>query len=542
MARTLALLAYLACALPTPCTAQSPLLTLAGGTNLGNVGGVVYFDLQVLTTVTITQLDFYCGSLTPAGTGTLEVHLGPTTYVGNTLDPSLWTLIGSASQVPIAPFTMASGVLDAPLPLAPGDYGVLLRAVGFNHGYTNGNGSNQTFSNAELVLRAGAAQNAFLTGPLFSPRVFNGAIHYSLGGNPLAVSSWQPFGQGCYSSFRSFHQWFANPALEYDLGTSAGNTHSLSLYPTAGGYLVFPFNRAGSFFAPTAAATHLQLGNDSSATVTLPWPLPYPGPGGGATTTQLEVCSNGFVSPVPGNGSAAVPSLNAFLSGQPRWGNWYDFDPSQSGFVAYEVDPGGQAVYVTWFGVADRYQQVFTNTWQLVFARSGAVEFRWRDMAHSSGGGSPALVGWTPGGAAVDPGSIDLTSTPAFATGPVDSPPLELSLSARPRLASTPLLLTDHIPTGTAIGAVVLSLGGYDPGLPLTGLRMPGCSQYVDLGLAVPIAFAPSGGAASLPLAIPGSAGLVGTAVFGQAFTFTPGVNPLGVLASQGVRLSPGQL
>ncbi|MCC6783709.1 MAG: hypothetical protein IT457_12775, partial [Planctomycetes bacterium] len=50
--RTLTLLSALA--LSAAALAQSPLNTLAGGTNQGNVGGGIYFDLQINTTVTIT--------------------------------------------------------------------------------------------------------------------------------------------------------------------------------------------------------------------------------------------------------------------------------------------------------------------------------------------------------------------------------------------------------------------------------------------------------------------------------------------------------
>src|SRR5690606_25182766 len=77
--------------------AQSPLQTLTGGTNQGNVGGGIYFDLQVHTTVTFTQWEFYTGLNTPAGTGTLDIFVGPTTYVGNVTNPALWTHVASVT-------------------------------------------------------------------------------------------------------------------------------------------------------------------------------------------------------------------------------------------------------------------------------------------------------------------------------------------------------------------------------------------------------------------------------------------------------------
>jgi len=87
---------------------------------------------------------------------------------------------------------------------------------------------------------------------------------------------------------------------------------------------------------------------------------------------------------------------------------------------------------------------------------------------------------------------------------------------------------------------VVVSLGGYNPGLPLLGMRMPGCNQYVDLGVGATIAFFPANGTASVGLAIPGAVSLNGVQIYAQSVTFTAGYNVLGMLASQGVRLVIG--
>jgi len=101
--RTAAALAFLSAL----GSAQSVLTTLTGGTNFGNNGGGIYFDLQVNTTVTLTRFDFLCGSNTVAGTGTLDVYVGPSTFVGNVNNAALWTLVGSVTA-PVAPSTMSS--------------------------------------------------------------------------------------------------------------------------------------------------------------------------------------------------------------------------------------------------------------------------------------------------------------------------------------------------------------------------------------------------------------------------------------------------
>ena len=48
-----------------------------------------------------------------------------------------------------------------------------------SHAYTNGTGGNQNYSNADIALSLGTASNVLFTAPLFSPRVWNGTIHYS---------------------------------------------------------------------------------------------------------------------------------------------------------------------------------------------------------------------------------------------------------------------------------------------------------------------------------------------------------------------------
>jgi subtilisin-like proprotein convertase family protein len=58
-------------------------------------------------------------------------------------------------------------------------YGIALVLDGsHSHSYTNGNGSNENFSNDDLSMQLGAASNAPFDGGAFSPRVFNGGVYY----------------------------------------------------------------------------------------------------------------------------------------------------------------------------------------------------------------------------------------------------------------------------------------------------------------------------------------------------------------------------
>jgi hypothetical protein len=49
------------------------------------------------------------------------------------------------------------------------------------HDYTNGDGTNQYYSNADLDLECGSATNVPFSGNIFSPRVWNGTMCYFVG-------------------------------------------------------------------------------------------------------------------------------------------------------------------------------------------------------------------------------------------------------------------------------------------------------------------------------------------------------------------------
>jgi hypothetical protein len=538
--------------------AQSPLATLTGGTNFGNVGNNIFFDLQVNTTVTITEIDdLVSAAAGTAATGSMDVWLGPTTYVGNTLNQGLWVLAASTGTVTLTANAMLTGILTTPLCLGPGNYGVALKSNGYAHGYTNGVTctsstipgacSNSTFSNAELTLRAGANQNTAWSSGLNQPRIFNGQFLYTLGGTPAAIAAWQGYGVGCYKWFHTFQENYLNPSTSFDLG-NPGGTNSLHLSFLGTGYLVGAFNTTGTYFTPTGAATAIITANATNATVTLPFPLVYPMPGGAQVTTQLEVSDNGWISPQPGTNATAQPNPTeaAWLIGGPRWGMWYDFNPTiiAGTAVKYEIDPSNTVAYVTWDGVAvNSAGTTVGNHYQVAFFANGDVELRFGAMNTPIGGTIPALVGWTPGGGVLDAGDVDISAiTTPFSTGPTDNPPLTLGLSQRPQLGTSPGFVTSNIPTGTALGALLLSFGQVNPGIDLGFLGAPGCSEYVNLAGAVTTVFLVSGSTTTVNFAIPNLPVYNGQLIYGQSATFTSGYNPLGVIASNGARLVIGSL
>ncbi|MBK8978526.1 MAG: hypothetical protein IPM29_21730 [Planctomycetes bacterium] len=548
-------LSFLAVALAaTVCgaNAQLSLATLTGGTNQGNVGGGIYFDLQINTTVTITQIDFLCGANTVAGTGVLGVWLGPSTYLGNVTNAALWTSVATATTT-VGPSLVANGVLNTPIALGPGNYGVALNSSAFNHGYTNGltcssttipgSCSNSLFSNAQMTLRAGAAQNAFLTGSVFTPRVFNGVIRYSLGGTPIAVAAWEAFGKGCYGYYRSFYELFPNPAsLNVGTGFAVG---AIRLGLTPQGYQVTQSSTPLStpLSAPLAVTTSLQT---FSAAASLPNGMPFgiahPLNGSIVSAPDLEVATTGYIVPAPATTAAsATVSNTAFLTGVPRWAvHWKNMNPLVAGGSMYiEQNQTTGAIEVTWQTIADTGFTT-TSTFQAAFFPGGDVEYRWGAMSTNGGGGYPVLIGWTEGGGALDPGTREITTTLPFSTQLVDNQPLTLASSGRPVLGSTVQLITTGIPASTLGGAFSLGIVGNPAGLPLAAINMPGCFAYHELLATVTIPMAPPQN--QFPLQVPNLTVLNGQRLFGQSISVSPGFNPTGVLTSNGLRLTLGSL
>jgi hypothetical protein len=162
-------------------SAQS-LSTLFVSNNGGSVGGVVYFDVNITTPVIVNSLATNTATPGPLG-ATVYVKSG--TYVGSEQNQGAWTLVSTGSGTGAGQDQPSLITLTTPFQLNGGVYGVAIVGAApglpsFAHRYTNGTGANQFFSNADLSITLGAAQNAPFTGAPFTPRIWNGTINYTL--------------------------------------------------------------------------------------------------------------------------------------------------------------------------------------------------------------------------------------------------------------------------------------------------------------------------------------------------------------------------
>ena len=186
-----ALLVASACLLTGVASAQS--ITTPpnfASNNGGSSGGAVYFDLTVTwggpAGLTVTSLDTNC-SATAGAIATLEVYTTPGSYLGVETDPAAWTLVSSGTGCSLGQ-DVPTPVNISDFPLPSGSYGIAIVNSG-GHRYTNGNGTNQTVSGPHLSLSLGAATNVPFTGGIFSPRVWNGTIHYTASPQVLVTTS-----------------------------------------------------------------------------------------------------------------------------------------------------------------------------------------------------------------------------------------------------------------------------------------------------------------------------------------------------------------
>jgi hypothetical protein len=121
-----------------------------------------------------------------AGAQTVNVYYLVGSYVPNTNNAAAWTLLGAYAinaTAAATPTFMPTANLVIP---AGATYGIYVQ---YNANYTDGNGTNQVYANADLTLNAGIGHCAAFDA-CCSPRVFNGTVHYTVGVNPTI--SWSP--------------------------------------------------------------------------------------------------------------------------------------------------------------------------------------------------------------------------------------------------------------------------------------------------------------------------------------------------------------
>lgn len=189
---------------------QNLLSTLAGGNNhRGNM-----FSITAINDVIISGFDAH-----PMDNTTIEIYYKTGTFVGFENNAAAWTLAGSAAVV-AQPFGTATPIpVSMSLSIPAGQtYSFYISstntAISLN--YTNGSGVGNVYSSdANIQFIEGYGIEYPFSGSPFSPRVWNGIIHYST---------------------------LAGPSYLWSTG---GTTSSINVNPTSSAYYGVEINAAG---------------------------------------------------------------------------------------------------------------------------------------------------------------------------------------------------------------------------------------------------------------------------------------------------------
>lgn len=199
MRHTLIALAVASGALASAASGAS-ITTVFNSNNNGSTGGGIYFQIVVgANPINITGLSTNTGAIGAGQNIPLRVFTAATTHVGNEANAGAWTLVATGTGTGAGLNLPTVMNLSNSIALAANtSYGIALSlssAAGgatFSHFYS-GTGANPApgalqYTNSDVTLNLGSANNVLFTAPQFSPRVWNGTITYDVVPAPGAAA------------------------------------------------------------------------------------------------------------------------------------------------------------------------------------------------------------------------------------------------------------------------------------------------------------------------------------------------------------------
>lgn len=300
-----------------------------------------------------------------------------------------------------------------------------------------------------------------------------------------------------------------------------------------GGYVVTrPIGRLPTFGVETV----LQAGDDTYHQVMLPFAWPH----ASGTIDRIVVSSNGYLTlggtmPAPGSESG---DGTEFLGGLPRIaGFWMNLNPLAGGMVSTSDDPANGRFSVNWSAVPE-YPNVGANTFRIVFFHNGSFSIA-MDQVAAATGNHKALVGYTDGMRAADPGMIDLASMPV----PTDLGPHYDALALEGLPGAVPAIGTTFVTKVSNLRGILcyLAIGHAMPPIDLAPIGAPDCMLLVGMHGQISIVNVVFGGPITdFPVTIPRSLDLAGYVFMTQAAADNLGRNQLGWDLSNGGRWTVG--
>lgn len=339
---------------------------------------------------------------------------------------------------------------------------------------------------------------------------------------PLTPAATSTLGSGCGSRFESCYQQFTLGG--FDLSNSA-----LTFRQSGNGGL--SIDRSGSLLAvgATSPPVILPLGDDDVLLV--PFTV-----GGFPGWSSLVVCSNGWVAGASGNSPSSTPTISSLLNA-PETGfwSWHDFDPT-TGTGRVKIEQSPWVTVVTWDNVRT-YNSPLTSTLQFQLYADSTVTIAWGNVAVLTN--QTHLVGFSPGGASLDPGPTDFSAigAGAIAVQWPESGPLALASTSSPVVGTPWTLQLTNVPIATLLGVDIVGLS--DPGVnDLAAIGMPGCGLRAAMDVLVP--WPASGATHTVQIGVPPLALLNVDLYVTTAVLQTLPVNAFGAITSNGVRATIG--
>lgn len=531
--------------------------TLGGVANPA-LGGNHLFDLTAQTSISISQIKTWTydqGVGNPpvpnqvGATSVVNVYTCPTTRIGNeanapTNPGSPWTLLGTGTITVVQTPGESPIVFAPPLALPAGSYGVAINylptvsgpAPGVLHCLGLSPNPALTISDQFVTYSNDAIQGTAWTGVgTDSPNL---RITYTPDPN---AAHYVAIGDGCY--FRP-HAWFENfnPAA----GLPDVANKSLQCLNLGNNYLVV---QGGAAIVPSTSPNLVlsaygvsSSGNwDDALTVPITLPFTFNAPGG-ISTNDITISSNGCVYLAAVTNAAYTPFTGAsygstatFRDGPPRIaGYFHDLDPQATGSMHYDVDPANQFVRITWNAVSEWGVPAAVNSIQITLYPSGNIDIVTGVLGNQSAGNN-AIMGYTPGLGSRLPAAIDISATlpGGITTGDGAIPPV-LGMNARPVMGTSPNIVTSNITPGTLIQLLTAGAALQPVPVDLGFIGMPGCQLvtnpfvYLTNVLGVNNTF-------EQPFNIPVNPVFQNIQLTFQAAPLTAGLNPLGIILSNGI-------
>lgn len=437
---------------------------------------------------------------------------------GQTVQSNFQCTLYSSGQIDLAYDGPTFQITDSIVGVSPGlSTGVQTTSVDLSAGAATTDDMTFELFPANSLDLAGQIVSLFPTGPGYVAVLANAGC--------ATIST---YGVGCVAIANASYEEFPQGTIDVcQTGTA------ITFLRTGAEYTVLD-SIPGTYMAPTAAAVVVTATDDGYGVVTLSAPMPV----AGGTTTDLQVCSNGFIALSPTiptfTGTTYDPTEAKLVEMDVPViaGPWYDWSPNAGGRVVAE-EMGGIA-YVTWEAVQP-FAQTTTDTFQYQFnIASGDCTIVYDSM--SFGGTSTwhePMFGYTAGNAA----SVDV----------IDASAALASVLSLPDVGATPLALDANAPalganwdiTTSNIDAVspvsITFFGSAQFNIPMTaiGFDAPGCDVNINTILG-DITGISASGTSLVSIAIPSTPSLAGAVLTGQSICLTL-ANNANLLTSNGI-------